>query len=165
MRYYTRLSRALAMVVLLTLPAISGPAVAGPTDDAEAAYDRSDYATALPLLRLLADQGNATAQYRLGHLYDDGTGVTQDYVQALRWYRLAADQGIAAAQFGLGTIYENGQSVPQNFVLAHMWFNLSASQGNKAAALNRDELATSMSPAQIAEAQKLAREWKPNSKR
>jgi uncharacterized protein len=113
MRYYTRLSRALAMVVLLTLPAISGPAVAGPTDDAEAAYDRSDYATALPLLRLLADQGNATAQYRLGHLYDDGTGVTQDYVQALRWYRLAADQGIAAAQFGLGTIYENGQSVPR----------------------------------------------------
>jgi uncharacterized protein len=113
MRYYTRLSRALAMVVLLTLPAISGPAVAGPTDDAEAAYDGSDYATALPLLRLLADQGNATAQYRLGHLYDDGTGVTQDYVQALRWYRLAADQGIAAAQFGLGTIYENGQSVPR----------------------------------------------------
>jgi uncharacterized protein len=164
MRYYTRLSRALAMVVLLTLPAISGPAVAGPTDDAEAAYDRSDYATALPLLRLLADQGNATAQYRLGHLYD-GTGVTQDYVQALRWYRLAADQGIAAAQFGLGTIYENGQSVPQNFVLAHMWFNLSASQGNKAAALNRDELAISMSPAQITEAQKMAREWKPKSTR
>jgi uncharacterized protein len=165
MRYYTRLSRALAMVVLLTLPAISGPAVAGPIDDAEAAYGRSDYATALPLLRLLADQGNATAQYRLGHLYDDGTGVTQDYVQALRWYRLAADQGIAAAQFGLGTIYENGQSVPQNFVLAHMWFNLSASQGNKAAALNRDELAISMSPAQITEAQKMAREWKPKSTR
>ena len=165
MRYYTRQFRASAMVVLLTLIAIRGPAVAGPLDDAEVAYGRNDYATALPLLRLLADQGNATAQYRLGHLYNDGTGVTQDYVQALRWYRLAADQGIAAAQFELGTMYENGQSVPQNFVLAHMWFNLSASQGDKAAALNRDELEISMNPVQITLAQKLAREWKPNSKR
>ena len=165
MRYYTRQFRASAMVVLLTLIAIRGPAVAGPLDDAEVAYGRNDYATALPLLRLLADQGNATAQYRLRHLYNDGTGVTQDYVQALRWYRLAADQGIAAAQFGLGTMYENGQSVPQNFVLAHMWFNLSASQGDKAAALNRDELEISMNPVQITLAQKLAREWKPNSKR
>jgi uncharacterized protein len=165
MRYYTRQFRASAMVVLLTLIAIRGPAVAGPLDDAEVAYGRNDYATALPLLRLLADQGNATAQYRLGHLYNDGTGVTQDYVQALRWYRLAADQGIAAAQFGLGTMYENGQSVPQNFVLAHMWFNLSASQGDKAAALNRDELATSMNTAQITVAQKLAREWRLKSKR
>jgi uncharacterized protein len=165
MRYYTRQFRASAMVVLLTLIAIRGPAVAGPLDDAEVAYGRNDYATALPLLRLLADQGNATAQYRLGHLYNDGTGVTQDYVQALRWYRLAADQGIAAAQFGLGTMYENGQSVPQNFVLVHMWFNLSASQGDKAAALNRDELEISMNPVQITLAQKLAREWKPNSKR
>jgi uncharacterized protein len=165
MRYYTRQFRALAMVVLLMLIAIRGPAVAGPLDDAEAAYGRNDYATALPLLLLLADRGNATAQYRLGHMYDDGTGVTQDYVQALKWYRLAADQGIAAAQFGLGTLYENGQSVPQNFVLAHMWFNLSASQGDKAAALNRDELEISMNPVQITLAQKLAREWKPNSKR
>ncbi len=62
-------------------------------------------------------------------------------------------------------MYENGQSVPQDFVLAHMWFNLSASRGNQAAALNRDELATSMNPAQITEAQKLARGWKPKSQR
>ena len=165
MRYYTWQFRALAMVVLLTLVAIRGAAVAGPLDDAEPSYGRSDYATALPDLRLLADQGNATAQYRLGHLYDAGSGVTQDYVQALRWYRLAADQGVEAAQFGLGTMYENGHSVPQNFVLAHMWFNLSASRGNKAAALSRDELATSMNPAEITEAQKLAREWRPKSKR
>jgi hypothetical protein len=63
MRYYTRQFRALAMVVLLMLIAIRGPAVAGPLDDAEAAYGRNDYATALPLLLLLADRGNATAQY------------------------------------------------------------------------------------------------------
>ena len=50
MRYYTRQFRALAMVVLLMLIAIRGPAVAGPLDDAEAAYGRNDYATALPLL-------------------------------------------------------------------------------------------------------------------
>jgi hypothetical protein len=163
MRQYARQFRAWAMVALLTMVAIRGVAVAGPLEDAEAAHGRGDYVTALPLFRLLADQGDATAQYRLGHLYDAGSGVTQNYAQAVRWYRLAADQGLAAAQFDLATMYENGQSVPQDFVLAHMWFNLSASRGNQAAAFNRDELATSMNPAQITEAQKLARGWKPKS--
>ena len=65
------------------------------------------------------------------------------------------------AQFNLGAMYANGQGVPQDYVRAHMWFNLSAAQGNQGAAKNRDIAARRMTPAQIAEAQKLAREWKP----
>jgi TPR repeat protein len=69
--------------------------------------------------------------------------------------------GDAQAQSNLGFMYAKGQGVPEDYVRAHMWFNLSAAHGNKVAAKNRDLLALSMTPAQKAEAQRLAREWKP----
>ncbi len=47
-------------------------------EDAKAAYDRGDYATALRLLRPLAELGNAAAQHYLGKMYADGMGVPQD---------------------------------------------------------------------------------------
>ena len=65
----------------------------------------------------------------------------------------------------LGLMYVNGQGVPQDFVLAYMWLNLSATQGFQSAIKNRDIVARRMTPAQIAEAQKLAREWKPTTPR
>ena len=58
-------------------------------------------------------------------------------------------------------MYDNGEGVPQDYVTAHMWFNLAAASGNKDAVKARDIVAAQMTPAQIAEAQKLAREWKP----
>ena len=60
-----------AIVLLLSLAA---PVAAGPLEDATAAYDRGDYATALRLLRPLADQGDASAQFNLGVMYDNGRG-------------------------------------------------------------------------------------------
>jgi TPR repeat protein len=55
---------------------------------------------------------------------------------------------------------ENGfPGVPLNVVLAHMWFNLAAAQGSADAANFRDEIAADMSPEQVAEAQRLAKEW------
>ncbi len=63
-------------------------------------------------------------------------------------------------------MYEQGQGVPQDYVQAHMWFNLAASRSppgadHAKAVKNRDILAAKMTPAQIAEAQRMAREWKP----
>jgi hypothetical protein len=58
-------------------------------------------------------------------------------------------------------MYANGHGVPQDYVTAHMWFSLSAAQDDGDAAKNRDVIAQRMTPAQIAEAQKLAREWTP----
>ena len=58
-------------------------------------------------------------------------------------------------------MYAIGQGVPQNYILAHMWINLSAAQANQKAIQARDMVASKMTPAQIAEAQRLAREWKP----
>src|SRR5665647_1597615 len=50
---------------------------------------------------------------------------------------------------------------PKDYVVAYMWFSLSAAQGDHDSAIQRDLVAKLMTPAQIAEAQKLAREWKP----
>ncbi len=58
-------------------------------------------------------------------------------------------------------MYKNCQGVTQDYVQAHMWFNLAGAQGNKKATKNRDIVAGLMTPARIAEAQRLAREWKP----
>ena len=117
----------------------------------------------LESLRQLAQQGDAGAQYNLGFVYERGLGVPQDDVEAARWTRLAADQGHALAQLSLGDMYAYGRGVPQDYVEAHKWVNLAASRATGAAqkrySERRDTLAKQMTPAQIAEAQKLAREW------
>ena len=97
-------------------------------------------------------------------MYDHGQGVPQDYAEAVKWYRLAADQGYAVAQYNLGFMYADGQGVPQDYVQSHMWFNLAAAQSDANAVQNRDIIAAKMTPDQIAEAQRLAREWKPTRK-
>ena len=108
-----------------------------------------------------AKQGDAKAQFTLGLRYDDGLGVPQDDAQAVKWYRLAADQGYAQAQYNLGVMYANGIGVPQDYVQAHMWLNLAAAQGDANGTKNRDTIAKLMTPQQIAQAQELARNWKP----
>jgi uncharacterized protein len=77
----------------------------------------------------------------------------------MKWYRKAAEQGLANAQGMLGIIYAKGQAVPQDYVRAYMWLQL-AIEGRQGAAQYRDAVGQRMTAAQIAEAQKLAREWK-----
>jgi uncharacterized protein len=124
-----------------------------------------DYAEAMKWYRKAADQGEAKAQYNLGDMYAKGTGVVRDYAEAVKWYRKAADQGNVKAQLLMGDMYYNGISVTQDYVLAHMWWNLSAAgpkgQAQEMAAKKRDKVAKAMTPQQIAEAQRLAQEWKP----
>ena len=114
-----------------------------------------DDAEAVKWFRLAAEQGLANAQHNLGVMYDNGEGVPQDVAA----FRLAADQGFAEAQVSLSFIYANGIGVPQDLVLAHLWSNLAATHGQAGGAENRDLFATLMTPDQIAEAQRLAREW------
>ncbi|NWF73766.1 MAG: sel1 repeat family protein [Nitrospirae bacterium] len=110
-----------------------------------------------------AAQGQAKAQFNLGTLYFNGEGVPKDYQQALRWFRLAADQGEAVAQTKIAIMYDEGQGVPQDIVQGYKWYSLAATNGDKPAAELRDASAKQMTPAQIAEAQKLVREWKPKN--
>jgi TPR repeat protein len=69
------------------------PGGAGPLEDADAAIKRRDYATAVRLIRPLAEQGDANAQYKLGVFYDNGLGVPQDKIRAYMWLNLSAAQG------------------------------------------------------------------------
>ncbi len=101
-------------------------------------------------------------------MYNNGEGVVQDYAKAANWFRKAAEHGDAFSQMKLGAMYLQGRGVPQDYVQAHMWFNLGASRFPTGKKLDitvkaRDYLAAKMTPAQVAEAQRLAREWKPKT--
>ncbi len=144
----------------LTVPASAG------YDEGVATYKRGDYATALREWRPLAKQGNANAQFFLGVMYYKGRGVPQDYAEAMRWFRETAERDLAASQFALGAMYSLGHGVPRDYVQAHVWINLAVSnlppgEGRDNAVKSRDLLAKIMTPAQIAEAENLARERKP----
>ena len=127
-----------------------------------------DYTKALEWYRRAAEQGMPEAQHNLALMYANGQGVPQKYTEAAKWYRRAADQGMPVSQVNLGIMYYNGQGVSQDYILAHMWLNLAASQypasvkkNLKDAVHYRDIVDSLMTPAQIAEAERLAREWKP----
>ncbi len=118
-------------------------------------------AEAVKWYRKAAEQGHVNAELKLGDMYRQGVGVPQDFAKAAKWYRKAAEQGHATAQLVLGVMYVKGQGVAQDDVQAHMWWSLAANQGNAAAISNRNIVAGKMTPGQIAEAKKLAREWMP----
>jgi len=76
----------------------------------------------------------------------------------VKWYTLAAEQGDARAQYNLGQMYRKGEGVSQDYVYAHMWANIAASNGDEDSGNLRDEVAKEMTPAQIENAEQLARE-------
>jgi TPR repeat protein len=123
-----------------------------------------DYRQAKEWFEMAAKQGHAGAQVNLGTLYLHGDGAPRSTEMALFWFSLAAQQEDALAFAKLGMMYAQGRGVLQDFIQAHKWYNLSAAHGELKAAEARDVLAQQMTPTQIAEAQKLAGEWKPKGK-
>lgn len=133
--------------------------------------------TIYALVEKAAKNGAAVAQFSLGIMnypigdpaFDGakpGPGVTGNLQQAISWYRRAADQGDFDSLVVLGMAYSEGVGVPQDYVEAHKFFNVAASRVKYAdmrgdIMKRRDELAAKMTLTQVAEAQKLAREWKP----
>ena len=95
----------------------------------------------------------------LGVSEDDG-----DYETALREFRPLAEQGHAEAQLNLGIMYSLGLGVPKDHVQAYVWYTLAASQGDDLAVKLQSLLEKSITPDQIGEAQRLAREWKAKGK-
>ena len=122
-----------------------------------------DAAKAVAWFRKAAENGNRFGQLFLGWSYQDGAGVPQDDTKAATWFRRAAEQGDTDAQTKLGALYGVGRGVPQDYVTAHMWFNLAAArttgEDHKQAAEFRETIAERMTREQLAEAQRLAREW------
>jgi TPR repeat protein len=113
--------------------------------------------------RVAAMQRHAEALYRLCLLSDLGRGLPQDFYEAMRWCRLAVDQSHSQAMFMMGTYYDKARAVSRDVVQAHRWYNLASAYGYHEGAKRRDRLARDMTPGQIAEAQLLARNWRPKT--
>ncbi|MCY4614013.1 MAG: tetratricopeptide repeat protein [Nitrospira sp.] len=120
-----------------------------------------DFETARYWYRLAADQGHQSAQNNLGLLYRYGLGVPKNYAKAFRWFLRAAEQGNAAGQNHVGLMFYKGEGVKQDYVQAYKWAFLAAEQGMDPALEAVSMLEQEMTHAQIAEAEALARAWRP----
>ena len=147
MRYATVM---LAMIIVL----VAAPAWAADSEARDSQSERVEKWV------VMAEQGNLLMMVNLGMMYEDGTEVPQDYEQAAYWFRRCAEQDFMMGQYMLGMAYLNGRGVTMSKVQAHLWLNLAAAKGYDRAQRDRDLLAEKMTTAQIADAQRLAREWK-----
>ena len=120
-----------------------------------------DEAEAVKWYRKAADQGYNVAQILLGFCYKNGEGVATNEVEAVKWFRKAAERGDQSGQYMLGLSYQYGKGAPSNNVEALKWFNLSAAQDYEIAKRTQSEIGRLMTKEEIAEAQKLANEFKP----
>jgi TPR repeat protein len=124
------------------------------------------YVEAVKWYRMAAEQGLDAAQMDLAMSYGRGEGVTQDYAEAARWLRKCAETGRLECQYKLGLLLADGAGAPRDYVEAHRWLNIAISRmgaddfGRDAAIKGRNAVAARMTPNQIAEAQKLARDWR-----
>ena len=135
-------------------------------------YGKNNYGEAAKWFRMAAKQQDAYSEFQLGLLYEEGKGVPRDGIEARNWFQLAldhsrnrAERGEGESQFIIGLIYKNGFSVPRNYVTAYMWLTLAASKGIGSARTNIHDLEGRMPAEQIAEAQKLAKNWLPGDAR
>jgi TPR repeat protein len=143
-----------------------------------------EYSEAMKWLRKAADFGYLMAMETLGEMYQNGLGVAKDYEAAVHWYRMAAEQGEFSSQHSLGMMYERGDGVAKDYVEAYKWYNIAIANPDyqKEQAMLREEsndtfhiydgeigqierdlnaLESRMTPEQIAEAQRLSRDFKP----
>ena len=105
------------LVALLMLVPNLGAAYAGPLEDADEAVRKGDYAMAIPIYRFLAENGDVSAQMRLGFFYESGAGLKRDWVESAKWFSKAADAGDESAVLVLSFLgrywrHREGASAP-----------------------------------------------------
>jgi S1-C subfamily serine protease len=121
-----------------------------------------DFSEAVEWYRKAAEQGFAAAQSMLGTCYFRGEGVPKDFTEAVKWLRKAAERNNVHAQANLGLCYATGQGVPKDDVEGYKWGLLAAAKGNEAAKKNIVMAESRMTRDEIAQGQKLARDFTPN---
>jgi len=128
---------------------------------AEGKIVAQDQPRANELFMQAASLGFLPAYNNLGLRSYQGVGRPPDPLDASEWFRLAADQGFAESQFNLGVLYAGGEGVKFDIVEAYKWMTLALKQGHVEAARQRSVIAQRMTPPQIQEGEKRARDWKP----
>nr|WP_067287334.1 tetratricopeptide repeat protein [Marinobacterium profundum] len=89
-----------------------------------------EYREELKSVQLSAEAGDASAQNRLGEMYEFGYGIERDPNLAFSWYQSAAEQKLVVAQHNVGRCYNFGTGVKQNFTEAELWYREAAQQGH-----------------------------------
>jgi TPR repeat protein len=163
----------LSALLVLLFTVLAAPSMAQSLEEqmrqAAGAYERKDMATAARIWKVWAGKGNAEAQTLLGAMYWSGEGVPHNLNEAARLYLAAAKQGYARAQNNIGFMLGFGDGIPpRDDVEAYKWIRLSL---DRYTARNQDRLdqakkdlatlAARMTPAQMIEAEKRVRAWKP----
>jgi TPR repeat protein len=135
-----------------------------------------DEAKAFMLYQLAADQGSPVAQKVLGDFYAEGIGVTRDLIIACQWWGRAARQGGSEqAERNYGTCYLTGTGVPHSAGRALAWWLIAKSnekadqdglpgwvfQSEGDADRRSNTLMQRLPADQVAEAQAIARAWRP----
>jgi len=123
---------------------------------------KKDWVEAFKWYQRAAEQHLSGAEFEVGGAYYNGDGVPQDYAEAVKWLGKSARQGYARAQSNLGVCYHNGEGVAKDYVVAYKWYDLALAQGLGAAQTNLSMIERLMTTEQIAEAQQLAREFRPH---
>jgi TPR repeat protein len=155
-------ARVLALVAALAVVGVAHPRA--DFDAGRRAYAIGDYDTAFKEWLSLAEAGHPVAQNNIGYMYRKGFGVRLDEAAAAEWYRRAAEQGILDAMTNLGYMYDEGRGVERDHVQSYKWFVLAVENGYEDAAGHLKILEESyMTPEQVAEAKRLAAEWRPKA--
>lgn len=136
---------------------------------AAGAYERKDMPTAVRIWKVWAAKGNAEARTLLGAMYWSGDGVPRNHTEAARLYLLAANQGYARAQNNIGFMLGFGEGIPpRDDVEAYKWISLAIANYTtrnqdrlEQARIDLAALAKRMTPAQIREAERRAKAFKP----
>ena len=117
----------IAAVLFATL----GAASADPPSfkDGLAAYDAKQYQVAYWSWITLADQGDAKAQWGVGHLLHAGLGVPKDAAKGAGYLQRSAEQGVPLALHELGVMNASGDGVLQSATLAYVYFELAVERG------------------------------------
>jgi len=107
----------------------------------------------------MAEQGDAEAQWRLGTLYRNGDGVQQSDTEAVELFRRAAEQKYVPALSALGSQYWAGRGVGQDYSKAYFWYDVALAQGDENAGSQLQDLATELTPDEVAKAHQQAKDW------
>src|SRR5262249_40500934 len=120
---------------------------------------------------LAAQSGNAAAQFNLGvlcesHFDDNGYSIAGNRAEAMKWLLAATEQGLPRAQGKLAEMYADGLDAPGNNIKACAWFLLAATSlvgiHRHRAQSGYERVCSRLTPAELAEARRFARDWKPN---
>ncbi len=130
------------------------------------AYYAGDYDKALQEYQAIAEQGDARGEFGIGYMHHYGHGVPRNQIEAIKWFRQSASHGNIPARQYLGIMYQKGEGVEKDLVTSHMWHSLFSrdapndrDRGYTKETLTKIE--RKLSEAQLAQAKKMAGEWKP----